>query len=165
MLTPGHTETSRRPSGIGDEATERPPGRHRGNDRVCPRWRIAAAALGLLGALLAVLIPLLPVVQATTVITWPRPGQVAPVNAPLVTFQPQSLTATIPCTAATSADARTVQPASLLATTPPGSTDGAAVGMVLQVADRKLSLISRGQALGTPIPVPPGECLIKIDSD
>ncbi|MGH3776262.1 MAG: arabinosyltransferase domain-containing protein [Pseudonocardiaceae bacterium] len=165
MLTPGHTETSRGPSGTGDEVTEHSPGRHRGNDRACPRWRIAAAALGLLGALLAVVIPLLPVVQATTVITWPRPGQVAPVNAPLVTFQPQSLTATIPCKAATSADARTAQPASLLATTPPGSTDGAAVGMVLQVADRKLSLISRGQALGTPIPVPPGECLIKIDSD
>ncbi|MGH3839662.1 MAG: hypothetical protein ACRDSF_28750, partial [Pseudonocardiaceae bacterium] len=66
MLTPGHTETSRRPSGTGDEVTEHSPGRHRGNDRACPRWRIAAAALGLLGALLAVVIPLLPVVQATT---------------------------------------------------------------------------------------------------
>ncbi len=103
-------------------------------------------------------------------ITWPRPGHLAPVNAPLVTFQPQSLTATIPCAAATSADARTVPPASLLATTPPGSTGGAAVGMVLQVADGKLSLISRGQALGTfllgtPFPVPLGRCLIKVSSD
>ncbi|MGH3803573.1 MAG: hypothetical protein ACRDTD_26270, partial [Pseudonocardiaceae bacterium] len=72
MLTSGHTETSHRPSGTGDEATEHTPGRPRGNDRsgnhrTSPRCRIAAAVLGLLGALLAVVIPVLPVVQATTV--------------------------------------------------------------------------------------------------
>lgn len=167
VLTSGHIETSRRPSGTSDGATEHPPGRHsrhRGNNRAS-RWRrFAAAVLGLLGALLAVAVPLLPVVQETTVITWPQPGRLAPVNAPLVTFQPQSLTATIPCAAANSVDARSAQPASLLATAPSGAPGGAAVGMVLQVADGKLTLVSRGQALGT-IPVPPGECLITIDSD
>jgi arabinosyltransferase C len=128
--------------------------------------------LGLLGALLAVAVPLLPVIQDTAVITWPRAGDLAPVNAPLVTFQPQSLTATIPCAAAASVNARSAQPGALLATTPPGSADGAAVGMVLQVADGKLTLNSRGQALGNillstlPVPGGPGgPCLIKVASD
>jgi arabinosyltransferase C len=174
VLTSGHLETSRRPSGTSDGATEHIRGHRRGRDRDPRRLRFAAAVLGLLGALLAVAVPLLPVVQDTTVITWPRPGHLAPVNAPLVTFQPQSLTATIPCAAATSVDARSAQPASLLATTAPGSTDGAAVGMVLLVADGKLTLISRGQALGnivlsTLLPgaaaASPARCLIKIDSD
>ncbi|MDQ5855004.1 MAG: arabinosyltransferase domain-containing protein, partial [Actinomycetota bacterium] len=124
--------------------------------------------------LFAVAVPLLPVIQDTTTIAWPGPGPLAPVNAPLVNFQPQSLTATIPCAAATSADARSIQPASLLATTPPGTADGAAVAMVLQVADGKLTLISRGQALGTfslgtlplgTIPVSPEKCMITISSD
>ncbi len=167
MLTSGHTDTARRPPGTSDEATGHSPGRHsrhRGSEGSHRRRRFAAAVFGLLGVLLAVAVPLLPIVQDTTTITWPRPGHVAPVNAPLVTFQPQSLTATIPCAAAITADARSPQPAALLATTPPGSTDGAAVGMVLQVADRTLTLISRGQALGN-IPLPPGQCLIKIVSD
>jgi arabinosyltransferase C len=173
VLTSGHLETSRRPSGTTDGATERI--RDRGGSHQDPRrLRLAAAVLGLLGALLAVAVPLLPVVQDTAVITWPRPGNLAPVNAPLVTFQPQSLTATIPCAAATSADTRSAQPASLLATTPPGSTDGAAVGMVLEVAEGKLTLISRGQALGnillgtipgTASPAFPEPCMIKVTSD
>ncbi len=174
MLTSGHLETAHRPSGTSDGVTEHSRGRRGGSDRDPRRLRLAAAVLGLLGALLAVTVPLLPVVQDTTVITWPRPGRLAPVNAPLVTFQPQSLTATIPCTAATSVDARSAQPASLLATTTPGSTDGAAVGMVLQVADGKLTLISRGQALGTfplgnilvgTVAASPARCLITIASD
>ncbi|MGH3686496.1 MAG: arabinosyltransferase domain-containing protein [Pseudonocardiaceae bacterium] len=167
MLTSGHIEVSRRLPHSGDEAAE-----HFGvggrSARAPQLLRLAAAVLGLLGALLAISVPLLPVIQDTTVITWPRAGHLAPVNAPLVTFQPQSLTATIPCAAAASADARTAQPAALLATTPAGSTDGAAVGMVLQVVDGKLTLISRGQALGNvlmnTIPTAPGQCMIKISS-
>ncbi|MDQ4011815.1 MAG: arabinosyltransferase domain-containing protein [Actinomycetota bacterium] len=177
MLTSRHTDTSRGRPGSSDEATGHSPGRHsrhRGGARSHRRRRFAAAVFGVLGVLLAIAVPLLPIVQGTTTITWPGPGPLAPVNAPLVTFQPQSLTATIPCAAATSADARSAQPAPLLATTPPGSTDGAAVAMVLQVADGKLTLISRGQALGTfalgtlplgTIPVSSEECLIKIASD
>jgi arabinosyltransferase C len=123
---------------------------------------------GLLGALLALAVPLLPVIQDTTVISWPRAGHIAPVNAPLVTFQPQDLTATIPCAAASSLDGRSSAPASLLSTTPPGSTDGAAVGMLLQVSDGQLTLISRGQALGNmllgSIPGLGEQCLITITS-
>ena len=170
MLTSGHIEISRRSARSDKDADgaaeDHPAG---GGTKWASRLLgLAAAVLGLLGALLAVVVPLLPVIQDTTVITWPRAGHVAPVNAPLVTFQPQNLTATVPCAAATSVNARSTQPASLLSTTPPGSTDGAAVGMVLQVTDGKLILISRGQALGkmelNTIPPAAEQCLIKVTS-
>lgn len=169
MLTSGHIEISRRRSRNGDDATEATPDRGNKVKRGARLLRFAAALFGLLGALLAVAVPLLPVIQDTTVITWPRPGDLAPVNAPLVTYQPQNMTATIPCAAAVSLDARSPQPASLLSTTPPGSTGGAAVGMVLQVDAGKLTLISRGQALGnvllSAIPPSPRQCMIQISSD
>lgn len=169
MLTSGHIEISRRKSSPDDEqaAEHQPDTAKRGRG---PRLlQLAAAVFGLLGALLAVAVPLLPVIQDTAVITWPNGRHLAPVNAPLVTFQPQNLTATIPCAAASSVDARSTQPASLLSTTPAGSTDGAAVGMVLQVVDGRLTLVSRGQALGNillnSIPPAPEQCLIKITSN
>lgn len=172
MLTSGHIGISRRLSGTGGEAAELDLGAGGGIggvDRARGALRLAAAVLGVLGALLAIAVPLLPVIQRTAVITWPRPGHLAPVNAPLVTFQPQNLAATIPCAAATSVDARSTRPASLLATTPPASPDGAAVGMVLQVMGGKLTLISRGQPLGnillSTIPVAPERCLIRVASD
>jgi arabinosyltransferase C len=166
VLTSGHIKISRRPSPTADEAAVPDPAV---GARPARLLRLAAAVFGLLGALIAVAVPLLPVIQDTTVITWPRPGHLAPVNAPLVGFQPQNLTATIPCAAAASVDARSPQPATLVATTPPGSADGAAVGMLLQVADGKLTLISRGQPLGSilsnTVPPSPGPCLIKVSSD
>ncbi|MGH3772403.1 MAG: arabinosyltransferase domain-containing protein [Pseudonocardiaceae bacterium] len=156
-------------SRTGVEAAEDDLGADGGIVRPSRALRLAAAILGLLGALLAIAVPLLPVIQHTVMITWPRPGHLAPVNVPLTTFQPQTLTATIPCAAATSVDARSTLPASLLATTTPGSTDGAAVGMVLQVADGKLTLISRGQPLGNillnTVSAAPGRCMIQVTSD
>ncbi|MGH3933120.1 MAG: arabinosyltransferase domain-containing protein, partial [Pseudonocardiaceae bacterium] len=160
MLTSEHTDTVGRPSVRADPAAPRAHSPGAGSRGL----RFAAATLGLLGVLLAVAVPLLPVIQQTSVITWPQPGNLAPVNAPLVAFQPQGLTAMIPCEAAASVDARSPFPASVLATTPPGSPKGAGVGMVLQVADGTLTLISRGQALGT-TPVPLGPCLIRVVSD
>jgi len=168
VLTSGHIEISRRRSRTGDDAAEPTPDAGDRRKRGPRLLQFAAAFLGLLGALLAIAVPLLPVIQDTTVITWPRAGDLAPVNAPLVAYQPQNMTATIPCAAAVSLDARSPQPASLLATTPPGSTDGAAVGMVLQVDAGKLTLVSRGQALGnvllSAIPPSPRQCMIQISS-
>jgi arabinosyltransferase C len=172
VLTSGHTRIARRPPVRTGEATGPTRARRRAA-RPVGSLRCAAATLGLLGALLAVAVPLLPVIQTTSVITWPQRGHLAPVNAPLSTFAPQSLAATIPCAAAAALDARSPLPAPVLATTPPGSPKGAAVGMVLQVADGTLSLISRGQALGTTplggtspgaVPVAAGPCLITLVS-
>ncbi|MPZ64834.1 MAG: arabinosyltransferase [Pseudonocardiaceae bacterium] len=125
--------------------------------------RLAATVLGLLGALLAIAVPLLPVVQDTAVINWPAGDGVAPVNAPLAAYQPQELSATVPCATAASLDARSPEPAPLVATTPPASSDGAEVGMLLQVADGNVAAISRGQLLGTAA-LPPGPCDVQVDS-
>ncbi|MFN2495426.1 MAG: arabinosyltransferase domain-containing protein [Pseudonocardiaceae bacterium] len=139
------------------------PERGRG-DRFAPRrLRVAATVLGLLGALLAVVVPLLPVVQETVAISWPRGGDITAVNTPLTAYQPQELTATVPCATARSLDVRSEDPAAVLSTTPPGATDGSAVGMRLQVADGTVTVSSRGQVLGAAV-LPPGPCAIVVRS-
>lgn len=159
MLTSGHQKAVRGEN-AGDEAGDR----SRSGDGAAPRrLRLAATVLGLLGALLAIAVPLLPVVQDTAVITWPAGDGVTPVNAPLAAYQPQELSATVPCATAASLDARSPQPAPLVATTPPASSDGAEVGMLLQVADGNVAVISRGQLLGTAV-LPPGPCDVAVDS-
>ncbi|MDQ3886712.1 MAG: arabinosyltransferase domain-containing protein, partial [Actinomycetota bacterium] len=127
------------------------------------RLRVAATVLGLLGALLAAAVPLLPVVQETVVISWPGGGGVTAVNTPLAVFQPQELTATVPCAAMRSLDARSADPAAVLSTTPPGARDGDAVGMLLQVTDGTLTVTSRGQALGAAM-LPPRSCIVAVHS-
>lgn len=97
MLRFGHPATSGRPSPTGEGVIGPRRGRRGGSDRGLRRLRLVASVFGVLGAVLALAALLLPVIQDTTVITWPRAGRLAPVNAPLVTYQPQSLTATIPC--------------------------------------------------------------------
>jgi arabinosyltransferase C len=127
------------------------------------RLQLAATVLGLLGALFAVAVPFLPVVQETAAISWPQGGDTAAVNAPLAAFQAQEITATIPCAAADSLDARSPNPAPLLSTVPPAAPDGSAVGMVALVADGNLTVSSRGQVLGG-ILLPPGPCDITLRS-
>lgn len=157
MLTSGHKKTTRR------EPAADPAGDSDGDDAAPRRLRLAATVLGLLGALLAISVPLLPVVQDTAVITWPAGNGVEPVNAPLAAYQPLELSATVPCGAAASLDARSAAPAPLVATTPPGSTDGAGVGMRLEVANGAVTVISRGQLLGTAA-LPPAPCELQVDS-
>lgn len=159
MLTSGRRRATR-----GDTADDEAGDRPSSGDGAAPRrLRLAATVLGLLGALLTIAVPLLPVVQDTAVITWPADDGVTPVNAPLATYQPLELSATVPCATAASLDARSREPAPLVATTPPASVDGASVGMLLQVADGSVSVISRGQLLGSAA-LPPGPCELQVDS-
>ncbi|MQA16870.1 MAG: arabinosyltransferase, partial [Pseudonocardiaceae bacterium] len=156
MLTSEHNKASGR-ANAADDGTGHP------DDAQAPRLRLAATVLGLLGALLAIAVPLLPVVQDTAVIDWPSGNGVTPVNAPLSAYQPQEISATVPCDSARSLDARSPEPAPLVSTTPPASAEGAAVRMLLQVSDGKVSVISRGQLLGTAA-MPPGACEVELNS-
>lgn len=158
MLTSEHTNTSRSAT-AGDEG----PGRSHDGDRAPLRLRLAATVVGLLGALLAIAVPLLPVVQDTAMISWPTGGDTTSVNAPLAAYQPEQLAATVPCAAVTSLDARSQGPSPLLSTVPPASPDGTGVGMLLQVDDGTLTVTSRGQVLAT-APVPPGPCDVRLHS-
>ena len=64
-----------------------------------PRWGVIAAVSGLIGILLAIVVPLLPVTQTTSTISWPENGTVDPVTAPLVAYYPLDITVDVPCTA------------------------------------------------------------------
>nr|WP_246326489.1 arabinosyltransferase domain-containing protein [Actinomycetospora corticicola] len=136
-----------------------------GDERVLRRWRWIAIVLGGLGSVLAVLYPFLPVVQDTATIQWPSAANgTRSVDAPLVAFRPESMTATIPCAAIRSLDARATQRATVLSTTPPLSPQGAQVGMQLFVDDGQLTVADRGQQAAQE-PIPTGPCNVTITSD
>ncbi|MBB3037966.1 arabinosyltransferase domain-containing protein [Hoyosella altamirensis] len=59
--------------------------------------RIVALLTGLAGFLLAVATPLLPVHQTTTTISWPQDDQATSIEAPLISYLPVEVSATIPC--------------------------------------------------------------------
>lgn len=157
MLTSERVDAPRRPDPGGADPPRPTP------DAPARRLRLTATVLGLLGALLAVAVPFLPVVQETAEISWPQGRDTAAVNAPLAAFQAQEITATIPCAAAASLDARSPNPAPLLSTVPPTAPEGSAVGMVVLVADGNVTVSSRGQVLGGSL-LPPGPCDITLRS-
>ena len=69
------------------------------NSQTGPRWGVIAAVSGLIGILLAIVVPLLPVTQTTSSISWPEGGNLDPVTAPLVAYYPLDITVDVPCTA------------------------------------------------------------------
>ncbi|MER5394227.1 arabinosyltransferase domain-containing protein [Saccharopolyspora sp. NPDC002686] len=125
------------------------------------RW---AVVLGLLSALAALAVPLLPVDHDITTLKWPTAQGTAPVSAPLVTHAPLWITADVPCASARSLDARSNGPAVLVATNPPSSEYGGVTGLSLQVDDGKVALWSRGQQIGSTA-LPAGDCAIALRAD
>ncbi|MCX5042230.1 arabinosyltransferase domain-containing protein [Aldersonia sp. NBC_00410] len=91
--------------------------------------RLIALVTGLVGFLAAILTPLLPVQQDQASIDWPQPGATS-VEAPLVGYVPQSLNATIPCSAIAAVGAGG---GNLFSTVPPQSSDDTAKGLVVRV--------------------------------
>ncbi|WP_433801076.1 arabinosyltransferase domain-containing protein [Actinomycetospora sp. CA-084318] len=141
------------------------PASGRDDERVLRRWRWIAILLGGLGSVLALVYPFLPVVQDTATIQWPSATTgTRSVDAPLVAFRPESMTATIPCAAIRSLDARATQRATVLSTTPPLSPQGNQVGMQLFVDDGQLTVADRGQQAAQE-PIPGGPCNVTITSD
>ena len=63
------------------------------------RAKIVAIVTGLLGLFMALATPLMPVTQKTAEITWPGTGNVESVAAPLVSYVPIDLDASVPCSA------------------------------------------------------------------
>ncbi|GAB3285959.1 arabinosyltransferase domain-containing protein [Parasphingorhabdus pacifica] len=120
--------------------------------------------MGLVGAVLAISVPFLPVNHNITTLEWPTAQGTQSVSAPLVSFSPQSLDAEVPCASARDADARTPGTAVLLSTNPPSSEYGSLTGLVLQITDGQLTLISKGQQVST-VPLPAGDCSVSIRSD
>lgn len=96
--------------------------------------KIVAAVAGLLGLLLAVATPLLPVEQRSAALNWPQQNTIGNVTAPLVSFVPTSMSATVPCSLAAQL------PASggvLMSTIPAAGKQAGARGMFVRAdADR-----------------------------
>lgn len=118
--------------------------------------RLAAAAFGLLAAALAAAVPLLPVVQHTSSISWPD-GPVRDITAPLTAFQPLSLSASVPCAAARTGG-------TLFSTVPPQSPGGPGLGMTLTGDGPRVVLTNRGRELGSTT-IPAGDCTINVGVD
>nr|WP_245549825.1 arabinosyltransferase domain-containing protein [Gordonia effusa] len=63
------------------------------------RAKLVAIITGLLGLFMALATPLMPVSQTTAELSWPQNGMIRGVEAPLVSYVPIDMTASIPCSA------------------------------------------------------------------
>ncbi|MEV4129529.1 arabinosyltransferase domain-containing protein [Nocardia sp. NPDC049707] len=101
------------------------------------RNRLIALVSGLLGFVLALLTPLLPVKQDQAALDWPQAGSTS-VEAPLVSYVPLRLNATLPCSVVTAAGSGTV-----LSTIPHASGQASAKGLIVSVTDGTLAVLQR----------------------
>ncbi|WP_433626614.1 arabinosyltransferase domain-containing protein [Nocardia sp. CA-120079] len=101
------------------------------------RNRLIALVSGLLGFVLALLTPLLPVKQDQAALDWPQAGRTS-VEAPLVSYVPLRLDATLPCSVVTAAGSGTV-----LSTIPHASGQASAKGLIVSVTDGTLAVLQR----------------------
>ncbi|MEU1997077.1 arabinosyltransferase domain-containing protein [Nocardia gamkensis] len=108
------------------------------SSRAFTRIRLIALLSGLLGFLLALLTPILPVRQDRASVDWPEPGA-ASVAAPLVSYEPLRLRATLPCSLVSELGAG----GTVLSTVPVASGQAATKGLVVSVADGVLSAVLR----------------------
>ncbi|MBF6372397.1 arabinosyltransferase domain-containing protein [Nocardia farcinica] len=104
--------------------------------RAFTRYRLIALVSGLLGFVLALLSPLLPVRQDRATLDWPQPDA-ASVTAPLVSYVPLRLDASLPCSVLGSGAS------TLLSTIPVASGQATSKGLVVSVADGTLTLLQR----------------------
>lgn len=126
------------------------------------RWGIIAAVSGLVGILLAVIVPLLPVTQTTSTISWPESGTLDPVTAPLVAYYPLDITVDIPCSAVRELQERGREDGVLVSTAPrqAGETAGAR-GLMVSVAGSTVEVRSRNALIAsapTDAVAGPGAC-------
>ncbi|MGW4328361.1 arabinosyltransferase domain-containing protein [Nocardia sp. NPDC004573] len=108
------------------------------SSRAFTRIRLIALLSGLLGFLLALLTPILPVRQDRASLDWPQSGA-ASVAAPLVSYEPLRLRATLPCALARELAAG----GTVLSTVPVASGQATTKGLVVSVADGALSVVLR----------------------
>ncbi|GAB3135506.1 arabinosyltransferase domain-containing protein [Tsukamurella serpentis] len=89
-----------------------------------------AAVTGLLGVLLALLTPFMPVRQSTAALDWPQRGTLESVAAPLVSYVPDRIEVTVPCSALAQLPGGT---GTLVATGPKDSADTVRRGLNIAV--------------------------------
>ena len=127
-----------------------------------PRWGIIAAVSGLIGILLAIVVPLLPVTQTTTSISWPEGGTLDPVTAPLVAYYPLDIAVELPCSAVTELREQGREDGVLVSTAPrEAGEDAGARGLMVSVAGPNVEVRSRNVLIAsapTEAVAAPGGC-------
>ncbi|WP_137726284.1 arabinosyltransferase domain-containing protein [Prescottella subtropica] len=133
------------------------------------RARLVAIVAAVIGVLCAVAIPLLPVQQEQSSLSWPQNDVTTSVQAPLVSYAPMSLDARIPC-----ATVRGLSSGGLVASTMPGGAPGAEkYGLVARTvaatddAPARFEVILRDTSLlSVPLSQLSGpDCAVEISSD
>ncbi|AWH91475.1 arabinosyltransferase domain-containing protein [Dietzia lutea] len=109
-----------------------------------PRWGIVAAVSGLIGVLLAIVVPLLPVTQTTSSVSWPEGGTLDPVTAPLVAYYPLDIEVELPCSAVAELREQGREDGVLVSTAPrEAGEDAGARGLMVSVAGPNVEVRSR----------------------
>ncbi|EFV90911.1 arabinosyltransferase [Dietzia cinnamea P4] len=135
-----------------------------------PRWGIVAAVSGLIGILLAIVMPLLPVTQTTSSISWPEGGTLDPVTAPLVAYYPLDIAVELPCSAVTELREQGREDGVLVSTAPrEAGEDAGARGLMVSVAGPNVEVRSRNVLIAsapTEAVAAPGGCSsIRVTAD
>ncbi len=113
--------------------------------KVAPGWlKKLAIITGLLGLLMFLLTPFLPVNQVQSSLSWPQNNELTSINAPLISYAPQSLDATIPLTAL---DNLNPGQTLVLGTLPADSTDATKRGLFVRTIDGNLDVVVSGEIL------------------
>ncbi|WP_245797609.1 arabinosyltransferase domain-containing protein [Corynebacterium frankenforstense] len=109
---------------------------------LAPRWlKTLAAVTGVLAFLCFLAVPFLPVKQTQSTLNWPQDGDLASVNAPLMSYAPEELEATVPVSAV---DRLNEDETLLLGTVPPDSEKSGQRGLFVRSVDGDLSVASAG---------------------
>lgn len=115
-----------------------------------PRWGIVAAVSGLIGIFLAIIVPLLPVTQTTSTISWPEAGTLDPVSAPLVAYYPLDIAVEVPCTAVQELRDQGRDDGMLVSTAPRQAGEKAgARGLTVSVAGPNVEVRSRNALIAS----------------
>ncbi|AGF71268.1 arabinosyltransferase domain-containing protein [Corynebacterium halotolerans] len=109
-----------------------------------PAWlKNLAIVSGVLGFLLFVVTPFLPVNQTQSSFSWPQDDSLNSVNAPLVSYAPEELHATVPVDEAI--DGLRGDQTLLLSTLPADSTDATSRGLFVRSSDGGIDVVVRDQ--------------------
>ncbi|MFN3542176.1 MAG: arabinosyltransferase domain-containing protein [Rhodococcus sp. (in: high G+C Gram-positive bacteria)] len=122
--------------------------------------RLIAIVTGIIGAVLAIATPLLPVQQDVATLSWPQ-SSFGSVNAPLVSYSPVDLEATVPCSAATAL----TDGGTLISTAPIEAAKTEQKALIVRVDDDQLQVLLRDRVLAeAPVSELSADCSLSISS-
>ena len=123
--------------------------------------RLIAIVTGIIGAILAIATPLLPVQQDVATLSWPQ-SSFGSVNAPLVSYSPVDLEATVPCSAATAL----TDGGTLISTAPIAAAKTEQKALIVRVDDGRLQVLLRERVLAeAPVSELSENCALKVSSN